>query len=1530
MNKKVTADHVEKASEVAAYVAIGVAEGGMQALTDLLSRLPAKLGISYIVVVHCEADYPLYLAELLAKQVPFEVKRIQQHEVAQADRIYLAPVDKDLQLIDGRLELSSPRNTLSVKPSLDRFFMSLANDQEHKSVAIILSGKGRDGAHGVSSVRAMGGIAMVQEPVEAAFSSMPAAAIRLGGAEIVLPVTDMAERLRQIVDYRQQTESSEGSVQAEQLQTILQLIAHQTGKDFNNYKEATLIRQIERNMATLQLEDVLKYIALLRQNAEAVIALGNNFLISVTAFFRDEQAFKALDSALKKIIEQKQVGDELRIWVPGCATGEEVYSIAMLLAEHLAGQLEQYRVQIFGSDINQEAILQARNGLYYQSDLVAVPDVMLKKYFSCRDGRYQVSRRLKEIVLFAHHDLVQDPPFVRLDVISCRNLMIYLKPELQDRLLKLFHYALRENGLLLLGRSETVGRQSSLFTIKDRKNKIYYRRNVHSPITAGFSRRRSLATSLSSVSTHKPVSTQQLGQEKLSQLYMPASALISCDGEILELFGDCSRFFTVKSGKANFNLYALVTPDLRGEVRAYAQRVIRTKNSAYGSAMKLMNDGSADYFRLAVHFVARQNILDADLLLVVFEPVRERVCEVVEEEVSDHSKEHTLVLEQELALMRENLQTVIEELESANEELQSLNEEAYAANEELQASNEAMETSNEELQASNEELIMVNDELTARSNDLMAANDDMNNILGSVHLGLLVVDRNLTITRYNQQALSLFDIPEQHKANLASIDTYCEIPDLLTCVHQVMKQRQEQAFEFEEAAKCRWQLRISPYVEEQSKQVEGVVIVMLDVTQQYLQQLQISSQLKRLDMATQAAGLGIWSWDIQHDTLTWDQKMFEIYGSQACATTDKLLYEFWSSKVHPDDLPMVEQELQQEMDGSARYAPVFRIVLPGGEWRYVQAAAYVERDASGKPQLMVGVNQDVTERKRSEDKNRLAATVFNNTHEGIMVTDANLDIVEVNHAFEKITSFSRKDVLGKNPRLLHSGYQGASFYKQMWQEINKCGYWSGEIWNRRKDGEVVAELISVSKVVDAEQQVQNYVGVFTDITQIKTHQQRLEYLAHYDALTSLPNRLYLSEYLQQSMAHARRQGSRLAVAYLDLDGFKRVNDEYGHELGDRLLIELAQRMKAELREGDIMARLGGDEFVVVMVDLEHGSDFEPVLNRLLAVVSECQQIEQVMVKVTVSAGVTFYPQDGVDADQLLRQADQAMYQAKQLGKNRYYLFDLDYSRKMQLKQQMRERIRQGLRENQFELYYQPKVNMRSGEVVGMEALLRWHHPEQGFLVPAAFLSQIEEDPLSVELGEWVIDSALQVMAQWNAQGVVLPVSVNIGARQIQQHEFVERLQQVLQSYPDVLASSLELEVLESSALDDMKLSNNVMQACRAYGVNFALDDFGTGYSSLSYLKHLPAGTIKIDQSFVRDMLSDSDDRHIVKAVIQLGMTFQRKVIAEGVETAKHSEALLKLGCDLAQGFAIARPMPGNQVLAWLERWKVEKRWQQKG
>lgn len=719
----------------------------------------------------------------------------------------------------------------------------------------------------------------------------------------------------------------------------------------------------------------------------------------------------------------------------------------------------------------------------------------------------------------------------------------------------------------------------------------------------------------------------------------------------------------------------------------------------------------------------------------------------------------------------------------------------------------------------------------------------------------------------------------------------------------------------------RWLRReLLPWRQENGE-IGGIVILTEDISRAREAETALRQSREHLRLFVEHAPAALAMFDSEMCYLAASQRWLQDYGIKGRYVIGLSHYE-----IFPETPERWKEIHRRCLAGEAILCREDRFERKNGTVQWLRWEARPWRLQDGSVGGIAIFSEDITRNKRDQERLQLAANVFRNASESIMITALDGAILDVNDAFSRVTGYSREEVLGHNPRILNSGRQSAEFYDEMWRAIRETGHWRGEFWNRRKNGELFASATTISTVCDEEGNPQHLAALFSDITPMKEQERRLEQIAHYDALTGLANRALLGERLRAAMQETA-PGRMLAVAYFDLDAFKAVNDRHGREVGDALLAALAERMKESVPEDGTLARLAGDEFVTVLRNLESADAALPTLTRLLASVADPVQLGDLVVQVSASAGMALYPQsEEVDADQLLRQPDRAMCQAKLGGSCRFHIFDPKQDRSVRTHLDDVEQIRKALAQRQFVLFYQPKVNMALGRVIGAEALIRWQHPERGLLSPAMFLPVIEHDPLAIEMGDWVIDSALSQMERWRESGFDVPVSVNLFARQLQEPGFVDRLRTLLAAHPRVDAANLELEVLETSALLDLAQISRLIGECRRVGVSVALDDFGTGYSSLTYLKRLPANILKIDQSFIRDMLSDPEDLAILEGVLGLANAFQRQAIAEGVESVEHGTMLLQLGCDLAQGYGIARPMPAADLPAWAAAWKPDPRW----
>ncbi|MCC5988610.1 MAG: PAS domain S-box protein [Pararhodobacter sp.] len=587
-------------------------------------------------------------------------------------------------------------------------------------------------------------------------------------------------------------------------------------------------------------------------------------------------------------------------------------------------------------------------------------------------------------------------------------------------------------------------------------------------------------------------------------------------------------------------------------------------------------------------------------------------------------------------------------------------------------------------------------------------------------------------------------------------------------------------------------------------------------------------------------------------------------------------------------------------------------------------------NAQGQTELYC-IDIDITERKQFQRRLELLAGVFSHSHDGIIITDADACIIEVNNTFCAITGYDREEVIGRNPAFLSSGRQSEKFYRDMWKKLNQRGFWSGALWNARKSGEHYAERLTISAIRDEHGHVSNYVGIFSDITMQMTYHERLERTAHYDELTGLPNRALLTRRLEKSIQSYRLHELPLALAYIDLDGFKAINDMHGHAVGDRYLVAVAERLRSILREDDLAARIGGDEFVLLVHNLSEASRDHPFFNRLKEAMQRPLTVNGFDLPIAASIGVSFYPQPDVgDGDQLIRQADQAMYAAKKSGKNRMVFFDAQLESEHRAHVEALARFRGAIEAGEMVLHYQPKVDLQRGRVMGVEALLRWDHPQDGLLAPHRFLNLINSDAgLALEVVQWVIAHALADLESLRRTAPDLGVSINFNvAAQPDSHaRFIAKLIAALDSHPSIPPDRVTLEILESTLIEDVESAAAAIGDLHALGVRISLDDFGTGYSSLTYLKNLPLDELKIDRSFVRDMLQDSDDLSIVHGIIALARALSIPVVAEGVEQPEHALMLMRMGCTQAQGYAIARPMPLSQLHEWLANWRPDPAWQ---
>ncbi|MFH1059653.1 MAG: PAS domain S-box protein [Pseudomonadota bacterium] len=705
-------------------------------------------------------------------------------------------------------------------------------------------------------------------------------------------------------------------------------------------------------------------------------------------------------------------------------------------------------------------------------------------------------------------------------------------------------------------------------------------------------------------------------------------------------------------------------------------------------------------------------------------------------------------------------------------------------------------------------------------------------------------------------------------------------------------------------------LSAAPQLDDQGR-VSAMIVTLRDITQRTLAMQALKKSEASLARAQKMASLGNWELTLATGELICSREVYRIYGITPAPS--RLTLDMFMQSVHADDRDMVLEHLEAVVHLARPLSLEHRIVRPGGEERVVFQQAESVRDHQGRPVRLVGAVQDITQRRRSEEQMRLLARVFEHTVEGIVVTDAQGAIQMINRAFSQITGFSAAEAVGGNPSILNSRRHPAEFFAAMWRELQDEGHWQGEIWNRRKNGEAYPEWLTITAIKDAQGRTAHYVGVFHDITEAKRSQEQISYQAYHDALTGLPNRQLFNDRLKVALAQAQRRGRGLAILFLDLDNFKTINDSLGHATGDLLLVEAAKRLVRWVRDEDTVARLGGDEFIMLLSAVSEPDAAGQVAERILESLSEPMQVNDQELYITVSVGITLYPYDGLDPQTLISNADLAMYRAKSDGRNNYKLFAPAMNQAVVHRMELERSLRQALLKNEFEVYYQPKVELASGRMVGLEALVRWQRPGHGLVAPAEFIPLAEETGLIVPIGHWVLKTACARTKLWLDLGHRdLRVAVNLSPRQFTQRNLVQMVAEVLAD-TGLPPDSLELEVTESVLMHSVEEAIATMEELNAMGVRLFMDDFGRGYSSLYHLKRFPMQALKIDRSFVQDVTSNPSDASIVNTIINMGRSLNLQVVAEGVETREQLEFLRDNQCDQMQGFLFSRPVPAEEI-----------------
>ncbi len=816
-------------------VGIGASAGGLEALERFFGNMPEKTGMAFIVVSHLDPNHISIMPELIQKSTKIELSQAADGMIVEPDHVYVAPPNRDLAILHGVIQLIEPVEPHGFRLPIDFFFKSLAADSGDRAICVILSGMASDGSAGLRAVKSELGMVMVQDPASAKFDGMPTSAIKTELADYILPPEEMPDQLVKYISQRVQgvlfdKTLPDGKI-PDALQKLFIVLRNRTGHDFSLYKLNTIHRRVGKRISVAQLDSLPNYIRMLLENPAEVESLFRELLIGVTSFFRDPEAFVKLKTVLLELVRSKPENGQIRIWVPGCSTGEEAYSVAILLRECMDETKKSLNVQIFATDIDSVAIEKARAGSF--SGIAAdVSKERLSRFFSFRDNLFHIRKEIREMLVFAQQSIIKDPPFTKLDLISCRNLLIYFNAELQKKVIPIFHYSLVPHGSLFLGSSETINAFVDLFAIVDNKWRIYKRReSAYSlqPLLEFPASRPTGAPGMPSPRKAEPRSVTQIAEQIILKSYSPNCAIITDNGDIVYIHGRIGKYLELAGGEAKMNIFEMAREGLQQELPALVRKVLSGKKSLTVDGIKIQTGGSTQVVDITVKRIPEPTEMPGSLL-IIFEDVRQQKGAMSgTNRYARKAKQVITELEHELKASRDNLRSVVEELETSNEELKSSNEEMQSTNEEMQSSNEELETSKEELQSLNEELIMVNTELQHKNDELSVVNNDMKNLLDSTDIPTIFLDNDLCIKRFTFHATKVVNlIPSDIGRPISHLAAKFQYDKLVEDAREVLRTLVYRETKLQTNDGLWYQMRILPY-RTTANVIEGVVITFSDI-----------------------------------------------------------------------------------------------------------------------------------------------------------------------------------------------------------------------------------------------------------------------------------------------------------------------------------------------------------------------------------------------------------------------------------------------------------------------------------------------------------------------------------------------------------------------------------------------------------------------------------------------------------------------------------------------------------------------------
>lgn len=965
-------------------IGIGASAGGLEAIQEFLGSFSfdsLKGRVAIVIAQHLSPSYKSMLVQLLSRATNLEVVEVFSGVAVQPGRVYITPPDSEISIKQNTLYLRKPSIATGPKPSIDVFFSSLAQDKKESAIGVILSGTGSDGAQGIKAIKAEGGFTIAQEPQTAKYDGMPLASIHTEKVDLVLSPDKMGEEIKEFLSNpRIAIADRNDSQHSGSMNKLFNLLSKRTETDFSNYKASTICRRLEKRLAKLKINNVDDYLKHVDSQPRELDQLFQMILIGVTQFFRDSEAFNELEKYIRKILDNKTVKDPIRVWAPGCATGEEAYSIAILFSNLLGKRAGEYNIQIFATDIDEKAISFARKGLYPREAISELPKMIVDQHFTKRSNdQYEVNKPIKQMVLFSKHDVTVNPPFLKLDLISCRNLLIYFNLSLQKHVIPIFHYSLNLDGILFLGKSETVGQFADLFTTLDGKYKIFKRKggvSIRSVKFSSFKPQRRIQGGIGS----RPVENARLTinemvKETFYNTFEYPYVVINDTMDIQEVYGDVRLYLSLQEGTMNSNLLKFVHKDLQIELRSLVSKAIDERVMVKGKIKKIKFYGMEHFVRVVIKPLLYSKP-DAEMFIIIFEKI-DYDSGIPKQADTDELKDNPLVaeLEHELQATKEHLQTYVEELETSNEELQALNEELQSANEELQSTNEELETSNEELQSTNEELQIAyaelrttNETLQEKENSILRIEANNNALLKNTHQISALIGNDLKIQSYNPNFKKFIaDIsgkkinPEDPLIRFYSED---QTREFLVDIKKVLDgEAVDKELNLKVGDKEMWfKCYYAPVISKEGS-IQGAVLNMNDTTAEHLHLKELNAIKERLNLSLKGAKLAWWDYDVESGKVEYSPQKAEMLGYTVEEFPDDV-YEIMKL-VHKDDYDLAMQAMRKHLSGEKElYECEYRIKNKNGKYNwFADRGKIMEQSADGKPKRVTGIVFDISDKK---------------------------------------------------------------------------------------------------------------------------------------------------------------------------------------------------------------------------------------------------------------------------------------------------------------------------------------------------------------------------------------------------------------------------------------------------------------------------------------------------------------------------------------------------------------------------------------